>query len=133
VNRDNPDEPITLAIDSTGLTTTNRGFYIEEKWKMEKRKFLKLHVLADKKTAKVAGFRVTSEHTGRFQEIPSSRKRSIEEKQCQEEALYGEGMYDARRNFNLLEELKIEPAIKKSERTPQLDRRLAFKTRRMLY
>jgi hypothetical protein len=43
------EEPITLAIDSAGLTTTNRGSYIEDKWKTGKRKFLKLHILADKK------------------------------------------------------------------------------------
>ena len=57
-------EPITTVVDSTGLTTTTKGAYIEAKWKKEKRKFLKLHILADKKTGKIAGFRVTSEHTG---------------------------------------------------------------------
>jgi hypothetical protein len=49
----NGEEPITAAIDSKGLTTTNRGAYTEDKWRNEKRKFLKLHILADKKTGKI--------------------------------------------------------------------------------
>jgi hypothetical protein len=36
-------EPITAVVDSTGLTTTNRGSYIEDKWKKEKRKFQITH------------------------------------------------------------------------------------------
>ena len=33
-------------------------------WRKEKRKFVKLHIVADKKTGKIVGFRVTSEKTG---------------------------------------------------------------------
>lgn len=54
VEEESSEEPITLAVDSTGLTTTTKGsIYIEDKWKKEKRKFLKLHILADKKTGKI--------------------------------------------------------------------------------
>ena len=31
-------EPITVIVDSSGLSTTNKGSYIEDKWKKEKRK-----------------------------------------------------------------------------------------------
>ena len=51
---DGENEPITAIVDSTGLSTTTKGSYIEDKWKKEKRKFLKLHILADKKTGKIA-------------------------------------------------------------------------------
>jgi hypothetical protein len=41
-----------------------KGAYIEAKRRKEKRKFVKLHILADIKTGKIAGFRITSKHTG---------------------------------------------------------------------
>ncbi len=103
-------EPVTVVVDSTGLTTTNRGSYIEDKWRKEKRKFLKLHILADKKTGKIAGFRVTSEHTGDAKKfVPLVKEASKKNKISK---IYGDTSYDARRNFNLLDELEIEPAIK---------------------
>jgi hypothetical protein len=109
VDKDQKD-PITIAIDSTGLTTTNRGSYIEDKWKKEKRKFLKLHILADRKTGKIAGFRVTSEHTGDSKKfVPLVREVSKKNKISK---VYGDTSYDSRKNFNLLDELDIEPVIK---------------------
>lgn len=103
-------EPISIAVDSTGLSTTTRGSYIESKWKKEKRKYIKLHILADKKTGKIAGFRVTSEHTGDSKKfVPLVKEASKKNKIAK---LYGDTSYDARRNFNLLDELNIEPAIK---------------------
>src|SRR5437667_12713789 len=62
--KDDGVEPTTVIVDSSGLSTTNKGSYIEDKWKKEKRKYVKLHLIADKKTKKIVGFRVTSEKTG---------------------------------------------------------------------
>lgn len=103
-------EPITAIVDSTGLTTTTKGAYIEDKWKKEKRKFLKLHILADKKTGKIRGFRVTSEHTGDTKKFGPLVKEASEKRKIAK--VYGDSAYDARKNFNLLDELEIEPAIK---------------------
>jgi hypothetical protein len=36
--QDENGEPITAVVDSTGLTTTTKGAYIEAKWKKEKEK-----------------------------------------------------------------------------------------------
>jgi transposase len=109
-NRQKEEEPITVVVDSTGLTTTSKGSYIEAKGKKEKRKYLKLHILADKKTGKIAGFRVTTERTGDSRKfVPLvkevSKKRKISK-------AYADATYDSRKNFNLLDELGIEPAIK---------------------
>ena len=107
---ENSEEPITAIVDSTGLTTTTKGAYIEDKWRKEKRKFLKLHILADKKTGKIRGFRVTSEHTGDSKKfVPLVKEASKKNKIAK---VYGDSAYDARKNFNLLDELEIEPAIK---------------------
>jgi len=48
-------EPMTVIADSTGLSVSNKGSYIEDMWKKEKRKYVKLHILADKKTGRSRG------------------------------------------------------------------------------
>lgn len=113
-------DPITIVVDSSGLSTTNKGSYIEDKWKKEKRKYIKLHIVADEKSKKIVGFRVTSEKTGDTKKfVPLvkevSRKRKISK-------AYADAAYDARKNFNLLHEERIEPAIKlrKNARTRSL-------------
>jgi transposase len=104
------EEPITAIVDSSGLSTTNKGSYIEDRWKKEKRKYVKLHLVADRKTGKIVGFRVTSEKTGdNKKSVPLvkevSKKRNVAK-------AYADTMYDARKNFDVLHGAGIEPAIK---------------------
>jgi hypothetical protein len=107
---DGATEPITIVVDSSGLSVSNKGFYIEDRWKKEKRKYLKLHIVADNKTKKIVGFRVTSERTGDSKKfIPLVKEVSKKRKVAK---AYGDAAYDARRNFNLLDGEGIEPAIK---------------------
>jgi len=104
------DEPMTVIADSTGLSVSNKGSYIEDAWKREKRKYIKLHILADKKTGKIKGFRVTSEKTGdNAKFVPMVREVSRKRKVVK---VYADASYDARKNFNLLKEIDAEPAIK---------------------
>jgi transposase len=104
------DEPMTVIADSSGLSVSNKGSYIEDKWKKEKRKYVKLHILVDKKTGKVRGFRVTSEKTGDTKKfIPLVREVAKKRKVAK---VYADAAYDARKNFNLLREIGAEPAIK---------------------
>ena len=103
-------EPMTIIADSTGLSVSNKGSYIEDMWKKEKRKYVKLHILADKKTGKIKGFRVTSEKTrdnAKF--VPMVKEVSKKRKVAK---VYADAAYDARSNFNLLREIGAEPAIK---------------------
>jgi hypothetical protein len=109
-NEREEEDPITVVVDSTGLTTTNKGSYIEDKWKKEKRKFIKLHIMADRKTKKIVGFRVTSERTGDSKKFIPLVKEVSKKKKI--EKTYADTMYDSRKNFNLLKEKGIEPAIK---------------------
>lgn len=108
------DEPMTVIADSTGLSVSNKGSYIEDRWKREKRRYVKLHILADKKTGKIKGFRVTSEKTGdtgKF--VPLVKEVSSKRKKGKVVAkVYADAAYDSRRNFNLLREIGAEPAIK---------------------
>ena len=104
------DDPLTVVVDSTGLSTTRKGSYIEATWKKEKRKFVKLHIVADGKTGKIVGFRVTSEKTGDTKKfVPMVREVAKKRKVAK---AYADGAYDSRKSFNLLKEHGIEPAIR---------------------
>ena len=58
-NLDFQDDPITLIVDASGLTISKKGDYIEDKWKREKKEFVKLHISVDEKSKKVVSFRIT--------------------------------------------------------------------------
>ena len=104
------DDPLTVVVDSTGLSTTRKGSYIEAMWRKEKRKFVKLHIVADRKTGKIVGFRVTSEKTGDTKKfVPMVREVARKRKVAK---AYADGAYDSRKNFNLLHGYGIEPAIR---------------------
>jgi transposase len=105
------NEPMTVIADSTGLSVSNKGSYIiEDKWKKEKRKYVKLHILADKKTGKIKGFRVTSEKTRDAKKfVPMVKEVSKKRKVAK---AYADAAYDSRTNLNALKEIGAEPAIK---------------------
>jgi len=52
-NDNNNEEPITLVVDASGLTTSKKGDYIEEKWIRNKKEFIKLHIAVDAKSKKL--------------------------------------------------------------------------------
>ncbi|MEM3498122.1 MAG: hypothetical protein QXO68_02545, partial [Conexivisphaerales archaeon] len=52
-----------------GISTIKKGPYIEQMWRRERRKFIRLHIMADRK-GKVVGFRVTSERAGDTKFLP---------------------------------------------------------------
>lgn len=107
---DGDSDPMTVIADSSGLSVSNKGSYIEDKWKKEKRKYVKLHILADKKTGKIKGFRITSEKTGDTKKfVPMVKELSKKRKVAK---AYADAAYDARNNFNLIKEIGAEPAIK---------------------
>jgi transposase len=112
------DEPMTIIADSSGLSVSNKGSYIEDAWKREKRKYVKLHILADKKTGKIKGFRVTSEKTGdNAKFVPMVKEVASRKKGRKVAKVYADAAYDARKNFNLLREIGAEPAIKLRKNT----------------
>ena len=51
---DDKEGPTTIVVDSSGISTTKKGPYIEQMWRRERRKFIKLHIMADRK-GKVVG------------------------------------------------------------------------------
>jgi hypothetical protein len=106
----NPNEDITIAVDSTGIKVTDRGEWIKEKWLKERRGFIKIHVAVDTKSKQIVSMKVTQEDTGDAKMLKplveeASKKASIEK-------LIGDGGYDSRDNFRTLHDMKIETVIK---------------------
>jgi len=111
LNLDNDDnKPITLIVDASGLTITKKGDYIEQKWIRKKKEFIKLHIAVDAKSEQIVSFRVTKGN------VHDSKKFSPMIREVSEEydidKVYADKAHDNRRSFNLLDSLKIEPAIK---------------------
>ncbi|MEM4109402.1 MAG: hypothetical protein QXQ65_05315 [Conexivisphaerales archaeon] len=82
-----------------GIYITKKGPYIEQMWR---RKFIKLHIMADRK-GKVVGFRVTSERTGDTKKFVPLVKETVRKKGNVTKAY---AAYDSKK-----ERLGIEPAI----------------------
>ena len=108
-DNDSTEEPITLVVDASGLTVSKKGDYIEEKWKRKKKEFIKLHIAVDAKSKKVVSFRITRGNVHDAKKFcplvrESSKKYNIDK-------VYADKAHDNRRNFNLLDDLNVEPAI----------------------
>jgi Transposase DDE domain len=112
-NDDNDDdvkeEPITLIVDSSGLTISRKGHYIEQKWVRKKKEFVKLHIAVDAKSKKVVSFRITKGNVHDAKRFYPLVKEVAEKYDI--EKVYADKAHDNRRNFNLLDQLDVEPAI----------------------
>ena len=109
-NNDRIGKSITVVIDASGLTTSSKkGNYIEDKWKKERREYLKLHIAVDVKSKQIVSFRITKgtvHDSKKF--IPMIKEIS---KNNNITKTYADKAYDSTVNFNLLDKLHIEPVI----------------------
>jgi IS5 family transposase len=110
---DDDDRDIIIAIDSTGIKVTNRGQWIQEKWQLKKKGYIKIHVAVNIKTKEILALDVTDEkvHDGKVmsklieQILENSNNIKIKSVSC-------DGSYDSNENFKYLQKKKIKPAIK---------------------
>lgn len=100
--------PVTLIVDASGLTVTKKGDYIEEKWIRNKKEFIKLHIAIDVKSKKIVSFRITKGNIHDSKEFSPMVREVSEEYDI--DKVYADKA-DNQRNFNLLDDLNIEPAI----------------------
>ena len=103
------DKPITLIVDASGLTISKKGDYIEEKWIREKKEFVKLHIAVDEKSKKVVSFRITKGNVHDTKKFGPLVKESA--KRHDVDKVYGDKAYDNRKNFNILDDMDVEPTI----------------------
>ena len=62
------DEPVVIAIDSSGIKVTNHGEWMREVWKVH-RGWIKVHIAVNVKTKEVVGIEVTDEKVGDKQDV----------------------------------------------------------------
>ena len=107
----NPEEEkVTIAVDSTGIKVTNRGEWIRDKWKLQRRGFIKIHVAVNIKTRQIVAMEVTKENVGDGRML-----KPLVEYTCSKEnvkTVLADGGYDSKRNFSYLDQMNIEPVIK---------------------
>lgn len=108
---------LMMAIDSTGIKVTNRGQWMNEKWKLQNKKgYLKIHVAVDIKTKEILALEVTDEkvHDGRMLRKLVNRviHSSSELTPIKIKSALADGAYDSNSNFRYLEENGIMPGIK---------------------
>ena len=126
------DDYIMISIDSSGAKITNRGQWMDKKWKVKDRKgYLKIHVAVDLKTKEILALEVTDEkvHDGKMLKklvnsvldnstttttttTTSSNSESIKKKVIRIESVLADGAYDSNSNFQYLQEKRIKPGIK---------------------
>jgi hypothetical protein len=106
------DDPVVIAIDSSGIKVTNRGEWMREVWKVH-RGWIKVHIAVNVKTKEVVGIEVTDEKVGdskMFGPLIDQSKENLQgRKIVQADA---DGAYDTRDAFNKLAENNIISAIK---------------------
>jgi DDE family transposase len=104
-----PDEDVTIAVDSTGIKVSNRGEWIRQQWGV-KRGFIKVHLAVDVKTGKILSMEVTKDDVhDRRMLVPLVEEASSKANVTRAIA---DGAYDSREIFRYLDQKGIEPVIK---------------------
>lgn len=103
------DQPISIAIDSSGIKVTNSGDWMRKKWKV-KRGYLKVHLAVDARSKEAVSMQVTEETVSDGSQTELLVKEAMAKNDVTR--VYGDGAYDSRANFNLLASSHIDPVIK---------------------
>ena len=106
----NSNEPVTIAVDSSGVKVTNRGDWVRRKHGLERRGWLKLHVAVNVKNRQVLSMEVTGEDVHDTKMLKPLVENSL--KVAPVEKALGDGAYDSRANFQFLSDSGVEPVIK---------------------
>ncbi len=113
IKNDDNDVVIIIAADSTGIKITNRGQWMQDKWNLGMKGYLKIHVAVNIKTKEILALEVTDEnvHDGKVMknlvEDVLNNNRNIKIK-----SFIGDGAYDSNENFIYLQKKRIQPIIK---------------------
>ncbi|GAG04054.1 unnamed protein product, partial [marine sediment metagenome] len=101
------DEPITIAVDSTGVKVHRAGGWVERKHGKKKR-YVKLHFAADVKTKEVVAMEVSTDDVHDVKAFPGLLK-GAEERRRRIIQWLGDGAYDSGGVYEALEARGIEP------------------------
>jgi hypothetical protein len=103
------NNPVTIAVDSSGVKVHNAGDWIRHVWKVKKG-YLKIHFAVDVKTGQVVSMDVSSEKVGDGKRLKRLVKRA--EERVRVKRVLTDGAYDSKANFNFLAGKHIKPVIR---------------------
>lgn len=104
------EEPIYAVFDGSGLKVCNRGEWMHYKHKGKRKGFVRICFLMDAKKGEILDFSATTENVSEQRKIRPMVRRAAGNRSIGKLAVDGVG--DDWRNFELLNELDIKPAIK---------------------
>jgi len=120
------NDPVTIAVDSTGISVHKVGGWIERKHG-KKRRYVKLHFAVNTVTHEVVSMEVSTDDVHDVKALPALVEGAG--RNVRVSRLLGDGAYDSGRVYGLLDELGVEAVVKprKNSRidTRSLGRRLA--------
>jgi hypothetical protein len=104
---------VIIAVDSTGIKVSNRGEWMREKWHVH-RGWIKVHTMVDAETGQILGLEVTDETV---QDDPLFIPLLDQAESCcgSIRQMLGDGGYDRKHVFNILERRGIRSGIKTRE------------------
>ena len=105
----NTTEPVTIAVDSTGISVHKAGGWVERKHG-KKRRYIKLHFAVNVETHEVVAMEVSTDDTHDVRALPGLVEGSG--KNARVSRLLGDGAYDSSRVYDLLESLGIGVVVK---------------------
>lgn len=113
-NKEFEDDYLIIAIDSTGIKVTNRGQWMNEKWEVRTKGYLKIHVAVDVKSKKILSMKVTDEHVHDSKALPGLIEDIIKSNNNRIPIgkLFVDGAYDSNEIFRYLGDNGILPCIK---------------------
>jgi hypothetical protein len=103
------DEPITIAVDSTGISVHRAGGWVERKHG-KKRKYVKLHFAVNTETHEVVGMEVSTDEEHDVKRLPGLVEESV--RNVRVSRLIGDCAYDSSRIYGYLEGLGVEAVVK---------------------
>ena len=111
------DEPVVIAVDSTGVSVHKAGGWVERKHGKKKR-YVKIHLAVDVRTKQALAMLITTDGTHDSRVFPKLLRRA--ELCGRVSRVYADGAYDSSKVYRLLEEKGIEAVIK-PRRNSRLD------------
>jgi len=109
--------PVTIAVDATGIKVHNGGDWIRRVWKVRKG-YLKFHIAVNVKTGQIVSMDVSSEKVSDGRRM-KRLVRKAQESVRRVNRMLGDGAYDTMANFNFLSERGIKPIIRVAKNSSQ--------------
>jgi hypothetical protein len=104
------NDPVSIAVDSSGVKVHNSGDWIRHVWKVRKG-YVKIHFAVNIKTKQVVSMDVTSEKVHDSKRLKRLVNRA-KQNGVRVKRVLGDGAYDTKADFKFLSDNRIKPVIR---------------------